>query len=229
MEEKRTATIKFWILKEKRKEKGITQLKMSEILGISLRQYKNYENGFAKMTKKRVMEICDIIKIDYDELLNFDFENTEHEYEYMKQHSDRKKEYIDKLTSEFRSYHRLRVRAMPKLRYILNYNNLSNIRRESGRSAIDVAELIGVSRQTYAKYEKEQCAVSEDTLSKLCNLFEIEKEDIVSCDIHEMMKKAESERFNALIEHTNEIKKEYEDVADEVNIDFKDKILFAFI
>ena len=118
---------------------------------------------------------------------------------------------------------------MPKLRYILNNNNLSDIRRKSGHSAVDVSEILGISRQTYARYEKEQCTVSGDVLSKLCSLFEIEKEDIVSCDIHEMLKKSETERLNALIERTNEIKKEYKDVVDEVNIDFKGKILFAFV
>ena len=224
MEEKRYVTIKFWILKEKRKERKLTQLEMSEMLGISLRQYKNYENGFVKMTKKRVMEICDIIEIGYNEILHLDFE-----YECIKEHNARKKEYLDKLASEFKAYHKIKSCNMPKLRYILNNNNLSDIRRKSGHSAVDVSELLGISRQTYARYEKEQCTVSEDVLSKLCILFEIEKEDIVSCDIHEMLKKSETERLNALIERTNEIKKEYEDVVDEVNIDFKGKILFAFV
>ena len=229
MKGKKTVIIKFWALKEKRKEKKITQLKMAELIGVSLPQYKNYESGFVRMPKERVIKICDIVGSDYNELLHFDFEGTEREYEYINRHNNRKKEYLDKLAYEFKVYHRSIKGNMPKLRYILNSNNLKEIRQKSGRSAIDVSELLGISRQTYAKYEKEQCAVSENMLSKICILFEVNKEEIISCDIHDTIKDAQKERFDILIERTNEIKNEYADVCDEVNIDFKNKILFAFI
>ena len=61
MKGKKTVIIKFWVLKEKRKEKKITQLKMAELIGVSLPQYKNYESGFVRMPKERVIKICDIV------------------------------------------------------------------------------------------------------------------------------------------------------------------------
>ena len=56
MKGKKTVIIKFWVLKEKRKEKKITQLKMAELIGVSLPQYKNYESGFVRVPKERVIK-----------------------------------------------------------------------------------------------------------------------------------------------------------------------------
>ena len=92
MKGKKTVIIKFWVLKEKRKEKKITQLKMAELIGVSLPQYKNYESSFVRMPKERVIKICDMVGSDYNELLQFDFKGTEREYEYVHRHNNRKKE-----------------------------------------------------------------------------------------------------------------------------------------
>ena len=73
--------------------------------------------------------------------------------------------------------------------------------------------------------------VSTGTTIKMNGLKEVEPIYYTSAVMisRKSFEEDEKERFDILIERTNEIKNEYADVCDEVNIDFKNKILFAFI
>lgn len=59
-------------IKELRKTKGITQLKMSEILDIPYSTYSNYENNNREPTIDVLLKISDVLEISVKDLLDVD-------------------------------------------------------------------------------------------------------------------------------------------------------------
>ncbi len=60
------------ILKERRKELGLTQTKVAKECGIELQQYQKFENGNRKLetcTLRIGLKVCAVLKLDPYELL----------------------------------------------------------------------------------------------------------------------------------------------------------------
>lgn len=57
--------------------------------------------------------------------------------------------------------------------------NLREIRKRSGIKAEKVAKELGVSRRQLYNYEEKPSIISEDKLNKLCELYKIQKEEIL--------------------------------------------------
>lgn len=57
--------------------------------------------------------------------------------------------------------------------------SLKQLRKDSGLKAEKVAEVLGVSRRQLYNYEEKPSIISEDKLNKLCELYNIQKEEIM--------------------------------------------------
>lgn len=56
-------------LNHTRKECGFTALRMSEILGVSIRTYRNWESGHACPSLETLVKIADLFNVSIDYLL----------------------------------------------------------------------------------------------------------------------------------------------------------------
>ena len=56
-------------LKEARKQAGLTQQKMANLLDITVGQYQKYEGGGSVPTVERLLQIADILDVSVDVLL----------------------------------------------------------------------------------------------------------------------------------------------------------------
>ncbi|MDD4705848.1 MAG: helix-turn-helix transcriptional regulator [Bacilli bacterium] len=64
--------------------------------------------------------------------------------------------------------------------------NLKKIRKENNLSQEDLAEKIGVSRQSVSKWESGQAYPEMDKMVQLCNLFKLNIDDLLNQDIEEV-------------------------------------------
>lgn len=59
-------------LKESRMSSGLTQMEVSERLGIVLQQYQTYESGRYQMDYDKIVRVCKILNVSADYLLGID-------------------------------------------------------------------------------------------------------------------------------------------------------------
>ena len=65
-------------------------------------------------------------------------------------------------------------------------NNLKKLRKENNLSQEDLAEKLGVSRQSVSKWESGQAYPEMDKMVQLCNLFNLNIDDLLNQDIEEV-------------------------------------------
>ena len=92
-------------------------------------------------------------------------------------------------------------------------NNLFNVRKKSGLSQEDVAEKLGVSRQTISKWELDETLPDIQQSKKLSNLYHLTLDELIEFDvdvkeIQEMIDKTSNE-VSDKINWTNAWSKKY--------------------
>lgn len=92
-------------------------------------------------------------------------------------------------------------RVQPKINYIImserrkNMNlsdNLKKIRKEHNLSQEDLAESLGVSRQSVSKWESGQAYPEMDKVLQICKMFDVSIDDLLNQDIKKVQKEEKS-------------------------------------
>ena len=92
-------------------------------------------------------------------------------------------------------------RVQPKINYIImserrkNMNlsdNLKKIRKEQNLSQEDLAESLGVSRQSVSKWESGQAYPEMDKVLQICKMFDVSIDDLLNQDIKKVQKEEKS-------------------------------------
>ena len=130
-------------LKAIRETQNITQLEISSMLGISRQAYSNYEQGVRSPDTNTLARLSDILGINL--------------FNYYINDSDKSNECNDSIPNV------PKINLMPeKLAAFLKHK-----REEYSLSQNDVADIIGLSRATYSRYE---LGIRMPTLESLLNL-----------------------------------------------------------
>lgn len=72
------------LLKECRKNKGLTQYDASKIIGVARTTYADYENGKIQPPIDKIRKICDWLDMPLDKLMNIeyaDYSELDHKYD----------------------------------------------------------------------------------------------------------------------------------------------------
>lgn len=80
-------------------------------------------------------------------------------------------------------------------------NSLSSARKKSGYSQEDVAEKLGVSRQTISKWETDETLPDIQQAKKLAHLYQLSLDDLIAFDL-------DIKEIERVIENTNEEKQQ---------------------
>ena len=92
-------------------------------------------------------------------------------------------------------------RVQPKINYIImserrkNMNlsdNLNKIRKEHNLSQEDLAESLGISRQSVSKWESGQAYPEMDKVLQICKMFDVSIDDLLNQDIKKVQKEEKS-------------------------------------
>lgn len=76
-------------------------------------------------------------------------------------------------------------------------NRLYSVRKNSGKTQADVAELAGISDRTYADIERGTVNMRIETLQRICNVLNITP-DVILTKSHELTKQSIIEKFDAV-------------------------------
>ncbi|MBQ7707120.1 MAG: helix-turn-helix domain-containing protein [Lachnospiraceae bacterium] len=142
-------------LKTIRETRNITQLELSNMLGISRQAYSNYEQGVRTPDTGTLAKLSNILGINL--------------FDYFTNQSDTQNDDED-LTSSIP-----KVNLMPeKLASFLKHK-----REEYSLSQNDVADIIGLSRTTYSRYELGTRTPSLESLLNLSTFYRINPMELI--------------------------------------------------
>ena len=71
-------------------------------------------------------------------------------------------------------------------------DNLKKIRKDNNLSQEDLAEKLGVSRQSVSKWESNQAYPEMDKVLQICKMFNVKLDDLLNNDIHKLEKEKKS-------------------------------------
>lgn len=129
-------------LKVLRKEKGLTQKNLSNMLNISQGAYANWENGKREPNFEKLSMLACIFDVSIDILLSKNLEIS--------------KETYLKLKEEKKNLFSVR---------------LKELRLQHGFSQEELAEKIGIKRNSYSDWENGKCKPNYEKLEKIADFF----------------------------------------------------------
>ena len=112
------------LLKECRKNKGLTQYDASKIIGVARTTYADYENGKIQPPIDKIRKICDWLDMPLDKLMNIeyaDYSELDHKPEIVNA--------LDDIASEIKSLS-LKSQEKSLIINLLDYIALNYIRKE---------------------------------------------------------------------------------------------------
>ena len=129
-------------LKVLRKKKGLTQKSLSNILNISQSAYAHWEQGMREPNFEKLSMLACIFDVSIDYLLSENLEISKESYLKLK---EEKKNLFSARLKELRLQH--------------------------GFSQQEIAELLGVKRNTYSDWENGKCKPNYEKLEKIADFF----------------------------------------------------------
>ena len=76
---------------------------------------------------------------------------------------------------------------MPTPFYLALGKKLKNIRIDCRKTQLDVADRLGVTRTAICYYENGQRVIDIDTLIKMCEIYNVDVNDVLSDDIRKLV------------------------------------------
>ena len=135
-------------LKKLRKEKGLTQQEVADFFGIQQAVYQKWESGNRKPSYENLSMLACIFDVSIDYLLNDYLEISKETFLKLKKEKEEEKK---KLFS----------------------SRLKELRLQHGISQEELAEQIGIKRNSYSDWENGKCKPSYEKLEKIADFFEI--------------------------------------------------------
>lgn len=129
-------------LKVLRKKKGLTQKSLSNILNISQSAYAHWEQGMREPNFEKLSMLACIFNVSIDYLLSENLEIS-------------KESYL-KLKEEKKNLFSVR---------------LKELRLQHGFSQQELAEILGIKRNTYSDWENGKCKPNYEKLEKIADFF----------------------------------------------------------
>lgn len=136
-------------LKKLRKEKGLTQQEVADFFGINQPVYQKWEGGNRKPTYENLSMLACIFDVSIDFLLS--------------EYSEISKERYLKFKKEKKEEEKQQVFSV----------RLKELRLQHGFSQEELAEKIGIKRNSYSDWENGKCKPNYEKLEKIADFFDV--------------------------------------------------------